>query len=198
MEPVNILLPYKARSSWIKQCWGKEVKHGSITDKSLMIIWACLRTERCCSPAEYGGNVTTATCWDSLMRHCGSNKHKDMSCNYRERRHLKMSLFIPFFTVPDVFLTPPCDYQGFFKWQKPPKEYFGGKKAHKLLKVWGAERYGCNHSGHQWQQLAVQSASASVLFPSLLLHPLHIQKLGTGSLMADSTQEILEKCGLRT
>lgn len=36
------------------------------------------------------------------------------------------------------------------------------------------------------------SASASALFPSLLLHPLHIQKLGTGSLMADSTQEILQ------
>lgn len=65
--------------------------------------------------------------------------------------------------------------------------------AKKSLKVWGAEQYGCNHSGHQWRQLAVQSASASVLFPSLPLHPLHIQKLGTGSLMADFTQEILQR-----
>lgn len=24
VEPVNILLPYKARFSWIKQCWGRE------------------------------------------------------------------------------------------------------------------------------------------------------------------------------
>lgn len=158
------------------------------------MIWARSRTERCCSPAEYGANVTTATCWDRLMRRGGSNKHKDMSCNYRDGRPLKLtcpSLFHSSLYLT-AFLTPPCDYQGFLKWQKPPKEYFWEKKAHKLWKVGDAERYGCNHSGHQWQQLAVQLASASALFPSLLLHPLHIQKLGTGSLMADSTQEILQ------
>lgn len=124
VEPVNILLPYKARFSWIKRCWGKEGKHDSITDKAFIIIWAWRRTERSCSPAECGGNVTTATCWDSLMRHCGSNKHKDMSCNYKERRHFKLkcpSLFHSSLHLT-VFLTPPCDYQGFLKWQKPPKE----------------------------------------------------------------------------
>lgn len=129
MEPVNILLPYKARFSWIKQCWGKEVKHGSITDKAFIIIWARWRTLRCCSPAEYGGNVTTATCWGTLMRHCGSNKHKDMSCNYRERRRLKLKC--PSFHAwlyLTVFLTPPCDYQGFLKRPKPPKEYFWEKR----------------------------------------------------------------------
>lgn len=111
VEPVNILLPYKAQFSGSKRCRRKEVKHGPIADKSFTIIWEF------CSPAAYGGNVTTATCRDTLVRHCGSNKHKDMSCNYRERRRFKLkhpSLFHSSLYLT-VVATPPCYYRGFLK-----------------------------------------------------------------------------------
>lgn len=42
VEPVNILLPYKARFSWIKQGWGRgrqrDTEYGIISDKAFMIF----------------------------------------------------------------------------------------------------------------------------------------------------------------
>lgn len=38
VEPVNILLPYKARFSWIKQCWGRERNMGSFLIRPLWLF----------------------------------------------------------------------------------------------------------------------------------------------------------------
>lgn len=106
VEPVNILLPYKAQFSGIKRCRRKEVKHSAIADKSFTII---LSFAHLLSTEEH--------CRDTSVRHCGSNKHKDMSCNYRERRHFKLkhpSLFHSSLYLT-VLVTPPCYYQGFLK-----------------------------------------------------------------------------------
>lgn len=133
-----------------------------------------------------------------------------MSCNYTKRRRLRQkcpslpqtSLYLT------VFVLLLCHYHGFWKLQKSPEENLWGKKEDRnhcfTSLVWPhcfveslTHRAACMQQP-QWTPLTTASSTVhfcfcSLSFPTSPPPSLHIQHHSTGSLMADSTQEILHR-----
>lgn len=81
-----------------------------------------------------------------------SNKHKDMSCNYREDiREINIPLFFPFFAPPDGVSDAALSLTRVLEMTEAAGGIFLEKKMRKtdLFRRKIVKQHGGDHSGHQ-------------------------------------------------